>query len=99
MPIGRSIKTNTVGSSYSRDPLAKYVKSFMDANQNIMEEGSYDLIGQPFETMRNKVCKNEWKKFFCENFIDSNSINVDPLMDEMDYSIEENAGAYFSEEE
>lgn len=86
MPIGRSVRTNTVGSSYSRDPMAKYVKSFMDANQNIMEEGSYDLIGQPFETMRNKVCKNEWKKFFCENFIDSNSINVDPLMDEMDYA-------------
>lgn len=84
MPIGKRIETNTIGSSANRDPMTKYVQSFMDLNRNICNESGFDILEEPQKVMRRKNTKQSWKKFFVENFIDPDSIGKDPLMDECD---------------
>lgn len=87
MPIGKSIKTNTFGSGYNREPLARFVESFMDLNRSIVEESGADLLEEPKLVMRRPKTKSAWKKFFTENVIAEDAYGVDPLVD--DYYLED----------
>lgn len=84
MPIGKSIKTNTIGSDYNRDPLAAYVESFMDLNRSIVNESGMDILEEPRKVMRRQKTKSAWKKFFTENFYDRDALGIDPLLDQYD---------------
>lgn len=84
MPISKSAQTNAIGSGFSRDRMAEYVKSFIDTNKNIFTESGFDIMEEPFKVMRRKESKNAWKKFFVEGFLDKESFGKDPIMDDME---------------
>lgn len=84
MPIGKKIETNVIGASYNRDPMLSYVKSFMDVNTNVMNESGYDIMEEPQKVMRRQKSKSAWKKFFTENYLDTDSFGKDPYMDEFE---------------
>lgn len=81
MPIGKSIETPLMGSGVD-EKLSKYVKSFMDLNTSICNESGYDIMEEPQKVMRRPNLKNQWKKFFTENYFDTDNqqFEKDPLM-------------------
>lgn len=83
MPIARKDNNlNTVGTGYLRDPLVPYVQSFLELSQNVMRESSLDIFEEPNKIMRRNTTKNAFKKFFCENFMDTTG--ADPIFDDIE---------------
>lgn len=83
MPIARKDNNlNTVGTGYLRDPLVPFVQSFLELSQNVMRESSLDIFEEPNKIMRRNTTKNAFKKFFCENFMDTTG--ADPIFDDIE---------------
>lgn len=88
MPIGRGQTTNYVGGSHFKDSLTEYVQSFMNTNDNVLQEGGYDILDEPLKVMRRSPSKSAWKRFFTEGYMDTAAIGADPILD--DFAIQDN---------
>ena len=78
MPIAGTRVNNTAGSSYKKDPMYPFAKTFCETAQFILNEDGYDIFEEPSKVMRRASTKETMKNFFVENSVDTNNTEMDP---------------------
>jgi hypothetical protein len=79
MPVGgmRNNGTDTIGSSYRKDPLYPYAKAFGETAKMILKEDGFDLFEEPQRVLRRNSSKQTMKNFFTEGMFDKNNTLLD----------------------
>lgn len=81
MPIGGTRQVaNVAGSSYKKDPLYPFAKTFYETANAILNEDGLDIFEEPNKVYRRKQTKETMKRFFMEDAVDTDN----PTKDEED---------------
>ena len=71
-----------IGTSYAKDKLYGYVKSFQETAENILNEGvGVDIFEEPSKVYRRAGSRNTMKRFFTENSCAVASYDQDQLLE------------------
>ena len=76
MPIGGIRPKKTMGTSYEKDKLYQFAKSYCESAQDILNEDRIDLFEEPKKALRFASSKAALKRFFVENSYDTNNTEM-----------------------
>jgi hypothetical protein len=78
MPIGGTRQQTVAGSSYRKDPLYPFAKTFLETASYILNEDGCDIFEEPTKVMRRPSTKETMKRFFVEDSVDTSNGELEP---------------------
>ena len=78
MPIAGTRQVAVAGSSYAKDPLYKFAKSFCECATMILNEDGLDIFEEPAKVLRRPNSRETMKRFFVEGSVDPENKALDP---------------------